>query len=124
MHAYSTCQPLMDSGFSSSSNGGIGAGSHSDHAAEHKPKILHTQATSIAGKKAEWKRKPNADGRGATHVKTFHSRLNTEAIEIMDDQINQWIEDHPELEVKLVSNTVGEWQGKVKEPALIVQIWV
>jgi hypothetical protein len=110
--------PLMDSAFP-----GSGGGGGSEHATEAKPKIMHSQATTIS-KKTEWKRKPNADGKGSTHVKSFHCRLNTEAMEIMDGQINQWLEEHPELEVKLVNTTVGEWQGKIKEPALIVQIWV
>lgn len=106
--------PLLDSSFPS--HGGDGP--------EAKPKIHHTQATSIAGKKTEWHRKPNSNGQGATHVKSFHCRLNTEAMEIMDQQINEWLDAHPELEVKLVCNTVGEWQGKIKEPALIIQVWV
>ena len=114
--------PLMDSSFP---NQGGGVGTGNDHAApvEAKPKIMHTQATSIA-KKVDWKRKPNADGTGATHLKTFHSRLSSEGMEILDQQINQWLEEHPELEVKLVATSVGEWQGKIKEPALIVQVWV
>ena len=112
---------LMDSGFPSQSGGG-GGGDHSG--GEVKPKIHHTTATTISSRKVEWKRKPNSDGSGATHVKSFHCRLNSEAMEIMDQQINAWLEEHPELEVKLVNNTVGEWQGKIKEPALIIQIWV
>jgi hypothetical protein len=109
---------LMDSAFPSQGGGGDAA------PVEPKPKIQHTQATSITSKRTEWKRKPNTDGKGATHVKSFHSRLNSEAIEIMDQQINQWLEEHPELEVKLVCNSIGEWQGKIKEPALLVQVWV
>ena len=118
-----TVGPLMDSSFSGSGSGGGGIGHAGEHAAEAKPKIMHTQATTIT-KKTEWKRTPNSNGTGSTHVKSFHCRLNTEAMEIMDGQINQWLEEHAELEVKLVNTTVGEWQGKIKEPALIVQIWV
>lgn len=88
-----------------------------------KPAIKHTVTTAIGGKR-DWKRKPNADGRGATHCKTFHARLNSEAMELMDAQINAWLDDHPECEVKLVTSSIGEWQGKVKEPNLIVQVWV
>ncbi len=116
--------PVMDSSFPGSGGGGGGGVGHAgEHAAEAKPKITHSQATTIS-KKTEWKRKPNIDGKGATHVKSFHSRLNSEAIEIMDAQINQWLEEHPEIEVKLINTTVGEWQGKIKEPNLIVQVWV
>jgi len=134
MRAFTNDRPLMDSGFPSNSgggglgssggSGGAGAalGQGNDHA-EAKPKIMHTQATQIA-KKIDWKRKPNWDGKGATHVRSFHSRLSSEGIELLDQQINQWLEEHPEAEVKLVTTSVGEWQGKVKEPNLIIQVWV
>lgn len=101
---------------------GGSAGVSSD--TEAKPRIQHTVATNIGQKKAEWKRKPNTTGTGATHVKTFHARLNSEALELLDQQVNAWLEEHPEIEVKSVGMTVGEWQGKVKEPNLIVQVWV
>lgn len=116
MHSHRT-GPLLESSFPNSGGGGEGP-------AEVKPKIHHTTATSITNLKKEWKRKPNVDGTGATHVKSFHCRLNAEAMEILDQQINQWLEEHPELEVKMVTNTVGEWQGKIKEPALIIQVWI
>ena len=117
-------RPLLDSSFPGNTGGAGGGGLGGDTAADAKPKIHHTQATAIGTRKIEWKRKPNLDGKGATHVKSFHARLNTEALEMMDLQINQWLEEHPELEVKCVNATIGEWQGKVKEPNLILQVWV
>jgi hypothetical protein len=94
-------------------------------AGEDKPKIqAFNQALGGQRKAESWKRKPNADGTGATHVKTFHAKLNSEAVAFLDEQINQWLDEHPELEVKFVNSTVGEWQGKLKEPALIVSVWV
>ena len=113
--------PQMDSSFASQSGGGLGTGDPPP--VEAKPKIQHTQATAIT-KKIDWKRKPHSDGTGACHVKTFHSRMSSEGMEILDQQINQWLEEHPEIDVKLVTTSVGEWQGKIKEPNLIVQIWV
>ncbi|MEX2218640.1 MAG: hypothetical protein WD749_07745 [Phycisphaerales bacterium] len=74
--------------------------------------------------KTEWKRKPLATGTGATHVKSFHCKLTGESLEFMDKQVNEWLEAHPEVEVKFVTGTVGEWLGKVKEPNLILQVWV
>ena len=57
-------------------------------------------------------------------VKIDPAKRSKELTEEQVAQINQWLEEHAELEVKLVNTTVGEWQGKIKEPALIVQIWV
>ena len=35
--------------------------------------------------------------------------------------VNQWIDGHPEVEIKFVTSTVGLYEGKIKEPALICQ---
>jgi len=72
----------------------------------------------------KWLRTPNQTGSGATHVRTFHSKLNTESLAYMDAQINDWLAEHPEVEVKFVSSTVGVYSGKVKEPAIICHVWV
>jgi hypothetical protein len=71
-----------------------------------------------------WKRKPNTPGTGAVHVKTFHSKLTEDALRYMDDTINEWLENHPELEVKFVTSTIGVFTGKLKEPQMITQVWV
>ena len=80
----------------------------------------------LAGGHAElvWKRAPNTTGYGAVHMKSFHSKLNAESLHYLDQQINEWLDAHPDVEVKFSTSTVGEWVGKVKEPNLIIQIWV
>ncbi|MFN7021965.1 MAG: hypothetical protein ACK4WH_11645 [Phycisphaerales bacterium] len=94
-------------------------------AAETKPKIqAFSQGLGAKRHTEDWKRKTNVNGTGATHVKTFHCKLSSESVEYMDQQINQWLDDHPDYEVKFVTSTVGEWTGKIKEPALIVNVWV
>lgn len=76
------------------------------------------------GVEAEWNRTPNATGTGAIHVRTFHSKLNSDSLAFMDQTINEWLDTHPEYEVKLVTSTIGEFTGKIREPALICQVWV
>jgi hypothetical protein len=72
-----------------------------------------------------WTRKPNSTGQGACHVKSFHGKLTGESLEFMDRQINEWLDAHPEFEVKFCTSTVGQWSGKsMTEPNLIVQVWV
>ena len=71
-----------------------------------------------------WKRQPNVTGRGAIHVKTFVAKLRPDAIEHLDQQINEWLDNHPEYEVKFVTTTVGELIGKTTEDALFVNVWV
>ena len=72
----------------------------------------------------QWNRTPNATGRGAIHVRTFHSKLTDDALVYLDQCINEWLDAHPEYEVKLVNSTVGQLTGKLKEPHLICQVWV
>ena len=72
----------------------------------------------------QWKRTPNVTGQGAIHVKTFVTKLRLDAIEHMDDQINSWLDNHPEYEVKFVSTSIGELVSKRTEAALFVSVWV
>ena len=34
-----------------------------------------------------------------------------------------WLDAHPEVEVKFVTSTVGIFEGKMREPALILNLW-
>ena len=73
----------------------------------------------------EWSRTPNTTGTGAIHCKSFHCKLNEEGLLHLDAQINEWLDAHPQYEVKLVHSSIGEWQTKTsREPNLIVQVWV
>lgn len=72
----------------------------------------------------KWDRTPNQPGTGAIHVRSFHSKLTDEALHFLDQQINEWLDKNPQYEVKMVNSTIGEWTGKLKEPNLIVQVWV
>ncbi len=71
-----------------------------------------------------WARSPNVTGTGAVHVRSFHCKLTGDALENLDRQINEWLDAHPQYEVKFVNTSIGDWTGKLKEPNLIVQVWV
>ncbi len=71
-----------------------------------------------------WNRTPNTTGQGAIHVRTFHAKLTDDALTYMDQCINEWLDAHPQYEVKFVNSTVGILTGKLKEPNLICQVWV
>ena len=71
-----------------------------------------------------WSRTPNTTGQGAIHVRTFHAKITEDALAYMDQVINEWLDAHPQYEVKFVSSTVGILSGKLKEPALLCQVWV
>jgi len=71
-----------------------------------------------------WTRVPNTTGTGAIHVRTFHSKLTDDALKYLDQQVNEWLDAHPQYEVKQVTTTIGTFTGKVKEPHVICQVWV
>ena len=70
-----------------------------------------------------FKRALNAQSHSATRARTFHSRLTTSAMEFMDQQINEWVDSHEDIEVKFCTSTVGPVEGKRTEPNLIVTVW-
>lgn len=84
-------------------------------------KIEKSERQSI---ESPWKRTPIVTGQGAAHMKTFVCKLRPDAIELLDSQVNQWLDDHPEYEVKFANTTVGEMQGKSREPTLFLTVWV
>ncbi len=71
-----------------------------------------------------WARTPNTTGSGAIHVKTFISKLRYDAIAHLDEQVNQWLDAHPEYEVKFVSTNIGKLVAKNTEDALFMSVWV
>lgn len=71
-----------------------------------------------------WTRTPNITGAGAIHVKTFVTKLRLDAIEHLDEQVNEWLDAHPEYEVKFVSTTIGKLVGKNTEDAIFMNVWV
>lgn len=74
-------------------------------------------------KKFDWKRVPIKTGTGAIRVKSFHGKYSEQGLEYLDNAINQWLDSHPEVEVKFVTPTVMTFEGKIKEPALVLNVW-
>jgi hypothetical protein len=71
----------------------------------------------------DYKRPTYANRTGAVRVKSFHGKLSDQGMDYLDNAINDWLEAHPEHEVKFVTSSVGLFDGKIKEPALILNVW-
>src|SRR5947209_7401109 len=56
-----------------------------------------------AAKARDFKRKAITTGTGACRVKTFHGKLSDQGMQYLDDAINDWLDNHPEVEVKFVT---------------------
>ncbi len=106
-----------------SGDSGIMPSPEPEPSAKPKPKIQMIGEAKGSVKK-RWTRTPAPTARGACHSKTFFTKLRPDAIEMLDDQVNQWLEDNPDYEVKFISTSVGEMMGKQREPTLFLSVWV
>ncbi len=93
-------------------------------AASPESKIRQFEQKQAGHHEEKWKRPTNMTGTGATHVRSFHCKLADGSLDYLDEQINEWLDLHPDYEVKFVTTEVGLWTGKIKEPHLIVLLWV
>lgn len=65
----------------------------------------------------------NRSGAGATRCRTFNCKLSDEGARHLDQQINEWIDRNPDVEIKFSTSTVGVWTGKHAEPHLILTLF-
>lgn len=93
---------------------------------DSKPKIRTLASLGTAPEdESGWRRHAQLTGQGATHVKSFHCKLQGDSLKHLDQQINDWLEGHEDCEIKLVTTQVGEWSDSLgKACHLIVQVWV
>ncbi len=101
--------------------GGLGGGP------EAKPQIktIGSGVSPTEAIESRWKRPLHANGTGATHVRTFTGKMNSAGLEYMDKHINDWLDTHPQAEVKFATMSVGEFTTALgKEQTIIVQVWI
>ncbi len=84
-----------------------------------------SEASTLAGvhRDANFKRAIAPPEQGATRCRTFHGKLTAAGLAHMDEQINEWIDGHPDIYIKTSSSTVGIFEGKTKEPHLLVTLF-
>lgn len=87
------------------------------------PKKIVAFGVQAAHQDRNYKRKPYADGKGACRVKTFHAKYSEQGLEHLDDMVNDWLDAHPEFEVKFCTTVVHVFEGKIREPALVMNVW-
>lgn len=74
-------------------------------------------------KQTKWSRQSTASSESPVRVKTFHAKLSDQGLEYLDDAVNHYIDQHPDVHVKFVTTNIGMFDGKFKDFALIVNIW-
>jgi len=75
-----------------------------------------------AAARADYKRQLNVTGAGATRCRMFHSKVSAAALDMMQKQINDWL-DSEEIEIKQVGQTMGTMKGKTDEENIIITVW-
>lgn len=90
---------------------------------EFTKKIKALGEAGLHKKHHEWKRQPHTTGVGAIRVRSFHGKYSDQGLQYLDDAINEWLDANPEVEVKFVTSTVGVFEGKIREPALVLNLW-
>ena len=85
--------------------------------------ITSFEAKSQLETTVHYQRPLGKTGQGATRLRTFHTRLSEKAMNYLDLQINEWIDQNPDIEVKFSNITVGIVEGKKAEEHLIVNVW-
>lgn len=107
--------------------GGMGSGSGGIGKPDGTSSKIQAFESKMGVKRHEdtWNRSPNVTNAGAIHVRTFHCKMSDDALGFLDQQINEWLDAHPQYEVKFSTVTVGDFQGKMgREVHMIVQVWV
>ena len=113
-------------GAASGITGGISGASASQGSAAgaSAPSKIKYYAASDKHTYTKFKRQPQVTGSGACHVRSFHGRLSDDGLAYIDDKINEWLDNHPDVEVKFTNCFVGPLEGKVTgEQGLIVVLW-
>lgn len=92
----------------------------------HASKIHGFSGTKVGDTvESRWQRPLNKNGLGATHVRTFTGSLSAQGLEYMDRHINEWLDGHPDAEVKFAQLQIGNMPTATgREPALIAQVWI
>ena len=89
---------------------------------------IHTMSEATLGAAHAWderrfKRSLSPTSAGATRCRTFHCKLSEGAIEFLNTQINDWLENNEQVVIKFATSTIGMFEGKHTEPNLILSVF-
>ncbi len=88
---------------------------------------IHKTAESALGAKAwddsKYKRPLDPRGVGASRCRTFHCRISQGAVDFLNAQINEWLDENKDITIKSSNTVIGMFEGKHTEPNLIVTVF-
>jgi len=59
----------------------------------------------------------------ATRCRMFHAKLSDGAIDYLNSQINEWLDQNKDISIKFSNSTIGPFEGKHTEPNLIMTLF-
>ena len=65
-------------------------------------------------------KRPLVKGAGATRCRTFHAKLSDGAISFMNEQINEWCDNSPDIQIKFCSSAIGLFEGKQHQESNLI----
>ena len=97
-----------------------------DHSASTSVAIA--TATDSLGATHAWdesgrKRPLDPKNPGATRCRLFHAKLSEGALEFLNSQVNDWLDDHEDIVIKFATSSVGVFEGKHSEPAIFLTVF-
>jgi len=88
---------------------------------------IHKTTESTLGDKAwddqKYKRSLDPNSVGASRCRTFHCRISQGAVDFLNDQINEWLDENKDITVKFSNTVIGMFEGKHTEPNLILTVF-
>ncbi|MBI4719576.1 MAG: hypothetical protein HY763_17410 [Planctomycetes bacterium] len=89
---------------------------------------IHAASAATLGATAVWDEnrfhRPLSPAQaGATRCRTFHAKLSAAAIDFMNNQINDWLDNNEKIVIKFATSTIGPFEGKHTEPNIIVTVF-
>ena len=89
---------------------------------------VHAATGAALVEKAIWdeskfKRKADPDAKGACRMRIFHAKLSEGALEYMNNQINEWLDDNDDIYIKYATTTIGLFEGKHSEPNIFMSVF-
>ena len=92
---------------------------------ENAPSQIHafSSAASAAQKQKEYRRPLLTNSRNATRCRTFHCKLTDASLDNINDMINDWVDEHDDIEIKYALSDIGVVEGKHADPHLIITVF-
>ncbi|MCH7592214.1 MAG: hypothetical protein IH989_05500 [Planctomycetes bacterium] len=119
-----TFEPIQLESDEMNSSDSVGSGT-----TEMSSSRIHGMSEATLGHHAEaddagrFKRPLDPKSPFATRCRTFHCKLSEGAIEFLNMQINEWLDNQTDIVVKFARSDIGMFEGKHKEPNLILTLF-